>query len=265
MATSITEGTSSEVWIKELDGPKTKLTFGTVPQYRPAWMPGGEKVSFLTEETKPFSLVDKRADGNGATERLVLADRNIAHGFVSPDGKWAIYRTSSFAAGHGDILARRIGDSVSIPLLATPADERNPALSPDSKWLAYISNESGKWQVYVRPFPNVSEGTWAVSNDVGLSPIWSRSGRELFYVNGASQLVAAAVVSQPSFSTRTQKVLFTLPQGVRTLPSSQLFDVAPGDQRFLMIRTDATRDRRDRLILVTNFIEELKSKVGGGK
>lgn len=260
IAVSIGEGAHDDVWIKQVDGGKTKLTFGDVRQYRARWWPDGKKVIFISEEKSRFGLVSKRADGIGATENVASLDRNVAEGFISPDGKWVVMRTSSAAAGHGDILAQRIGDSVAIPLVATQVDERHPAISPDGKWLAYRSEETGKNEIYVRPFPNVNDGKWLVSLDGGGDPVWSHNGHELFYINNAGELLSATVATQPVFSVRERKKLFTLPAGVRPSASSARFDVAPGDQKFLMMQNVADASTHEQLVLVTNLLEELKRK-----
>ena len=211
-----------------------------------------------------FSQINKRVLQPGDIFRLQTeSDANI-----SPDGKWVVMRTSSTAGGHGDILARRLGDSVAIPLVATKdVEERHPALSPDGKWLAYRSLETGKEEVYVRPFPNVNDGKWLVSLDGGGDPVWSHSGRELFYINTADELWSATIATEPAFSVRERKKLFTLPAGVRASASSARFDVAPGDQRFLMIQTiaDGGAAGRHKVVLVTNLLEELKRKAGEKK
>ena len=267
---SLGENGADEVWIKQIGGGQTKLTFGAVRQYRPRWLPDGKSVSFLTEEKAPYGLVTKRADGIGDAVPLAALDRNLADGFVSPDGKWVILRTSSATPGQGDILARRIGDSVAVPLVAAKdASEREPALSPDGKWLAYASNENnGRYDVYVRPFPNVNDGKWLVSLNGGTDPAWSHSGRELFYISSASELMTAAITVQPAFSVRERTKLFTMPTDMRTSASATRFEVAPGDQRFLMVKNAADTSRRatgDRLILMTNILDELKRKAGAKK
>jgi serine/threonine-protein kinase len=269
IAVSLGTNGSEEIWIKQVEGGKTKLTFGNVRLYRPRWLPDGKRVSFLSEETQPFSLFTKRADGIGESVPLAALDRNLADGFVSPNGQWVILRTSSAAAGQGDILGRRIGDSVVVPLVATKdVAEREPALSPDGKWLAYISNETGHYEVYVRPFPNVNDGKWLVSLDGGSDPVWSHSGRELFYITSAEELTAATIATQPAFSVRERTKLFGLPADVRRSASAARFNVAPGDQRFLMIQNAADASGRTghaRLVLVTNVLEELKQKTGAKK
>ena len=212
----------------------------------------------------PFGVVTKRADGIGETVPLAALDRNLADGFVSPDGKWVILRTSSGTPGLGDILARRIGDSVAVPLVAAKdVTERAPALSPDGRWLAYASNETGRAEVYVRPFPNVNDGKWLVSLAGGNDPVWSHSGRELFYITSANEFTAATITTEPVFAVRERTKLFVVLANVRGSASAARFNVAPGDQRFLMIQNAADtsgRAGRGRLIFVTNLLEELKKK-----
>jgi serine/threonine-protein kinase len=226
-------------------------------------------VSFLSEDVRPFSLAIKRADGVGAIQRVAPLADNLAEGFFSADGQWVIMRTTSTTAGRGDIFARRLGDSVTIPLVATKGiEERHPALSPDGKWLAYRSTEAGPGEVYVRPFPNVNDGKWLVSLDGGGDPVWSHSGRELFYVTRSDELWSATVATSPAFSVRERKKLFALPAGVRPSASSARFAVAPGDQRFLMIQSvdeSAGANARTKVVLLTNALAELQAKAGAKK
>ena len=105
------------------------------------------------------------------------------------DGKWILARRSFFEAGSGDIYGIRKGDSTLVPLVTGPASEVDPAVSPDGRWLAYASNESGTAQVYVRPFPDAGSARWQVSTAGGVSPVWSHSGKELFYRSTQEQLM----------------------------------------------------------------------------
>jgi len=160
-------------------------------------------------------------------------------------------------------------DSVAQPLLVEEYDEQEPALSPDGRWLAYISNETGAFEVFVRPFPNVNTGKWTVSTDGGTMPVWAHSGRELFFVDGNRGLIAAEFDSEFDVGSSGSPVgeketLFTLPLGYSVSTVNTVFGVAPGDQRFLMARIyrDETQERPDSpFVLVNNFFEELKERV----
>lgn len=123
-------------------------------------------------------------------------------------------------------------------------------------------------QVYVRPFPTVDEGKWQVSTNGGSDPVWSHSGKELFYLNGANEMVSATIPTPPTFAALTQRVLFALPADIRNIPSRPLYDVSPDDRRFIMTRSvvgDGSRPLgqapRQHLIVVSNFFEELRTKV----
>ncbi len=119
--------------------------------------------------------------------------------------------------------------------MSSPAREVTPALSPDGKWLAYASDESGTFEVYVRPFPNVATARWQVSTAGGSAPLWSHSGKELFFRNNKADLVSAEIRTTPTFSVGEQRVLFSLASFTFAGPV-QVYAVAPDDKRFLMMR-----------------------------
>ena len=146
-----------------------------------------------------------------------------------------------------------------VALVATEFAEHSPALSPDGRWLVYVSNRSGRDEVYVRPFPNAGDARWQVSPNGGIEPVWAHSGRELFYRNGANELVAAEVVATPRFTVGTQRVLFSLVDYQTDDPHTP-YAVSSDDQRFMMIRRAGAA--QGELILVLNWFEELKEKVG---
>jgi WD40-like Beta Propeller Repeat len=129
------------------------------------------------------------------------------------------------------------------PLVRTTAIEFNPDISPDGRYIAYQSNESGRDEIYVRPFPRVNDGRWQVSTGGGTRPAWARSGRELFYVDLANTLTAVSVqTSEATFATGTPVKLFETAYA-GSLSSPREYDVAPNGQRFLMLKENAARDR----------------------
>ncbi|MEE8133705.1 MAG: protein kinase, partial [Gemmatimonadales bacterium] len=144
----------THIWIKQLDtGPTTKMTFEGNINARPTWTPDGREILFLSNRGENFDLYRRRADGSTAAELLLDHERPIRSAFYSSNGEWLIYRLSEGPTG-ADIYARRVGDSTEIAVVAGQFDEVAPTLSPDGKWLAYVSNESGTREVYVRPFPS---------------------------------------------------------------------------------------------------------------
>ena len=253
---------SRDIWVKQLDrGPSLKLTFeGTRNEYS-TWTPDGESVTFFSDRNgESFDLWTKRADGSA--QAVLEADREegLAEGLWSPDGEWLVYRTSNFGGTPEDILALRSGqDTEPLQLLVTELDERTPRLSPDGRWLAYASNETGSFEIYVVPFPSAGDAKWVVSTSGGQEPVWSHSGRELFYRNGQGEMISVQVETEPTFSTGQPEVLFPATE-FRADATHTQYDVTLDDERFLMIRSVGEADAT-KLILVLNFLEELKARV----
>jgi len=164
--------------------------------------------------------------------------------------------------GEGDLHARRTGTDSSIVLVATPAYETSPALSPDGRWLAYVSNESGQAEVYVRPFPNSGDGRWQISAQGGMEPVWARSGRELFYrtTGTPAQQMVMEITPGPTFVPGVRKTLFPLPRYLMGSSHPQ-YAITPDDRRFVMVRFTGP-DRTDRLVVVEGFFEELRARAG---
>ena len=151
-------------------------------------------------------------------------------------------------------------DSVAVPVEVTEFQERSVSLSRDGRWLAYVSNNTGRNEVYVRPFPDWGSGLVQVSNDGGDDPVWAHNGRELFYRNGANELVAVQVSADPTFVAGQQEVLFPM-DGYLIGSGHAMYDVSLDDRRFVMLRTDV--DAGDtQLILVENWFEELRQRMG---
>ncbi len=212
VAVDLLRGAKSDIWVKRLNGgPFSRITFGDTSFVRPTWMPGGADVMFLADRGDGGGVPTvKRADGIGPSTRLLSPKVAMGQALMSADGKWLIGRRVIGEAGNGDIYAGHAGDTLLAPIIATPAREVSPALSPDGKWIAYASDESGVFETYVRPFPNVSSARWQVSTAGGTNPIWSHSGRELFFRNNNGDLVAAAITTVPTFTVGQQRTLFSL-------------------------------------------------------
>lgn len=255
------EGGTVDVWVKQLDtGPLARLTFEGNRNSRPFWLPDGRSIGFSSTRRGLLELWRKRGDGSGAAEVLLEHDQQVQEGSITRDGNWLVYRLGS-AAGNRDIYATRLdADSVEVPLATTGFGERAAVVSPDGRWFAYVSDESGRDEVYVRPFPNAEDGRWQVSTAGGIEPMWAHSGRELFYRNGANELVLVDVTIEPTFGVVRQQVLFSV-AGFEFDFQHRLYDLTPDDQRFVMLRTTESQDSVQ-LIWVQDFFDELKAKVG---
>jgi len=250
----------SDIWIKRLDrGPSVKLTLEEKTDHYSAWTPDGKSVTFTSNATGSLDIWTKRADGSRQAVLQLHEKRGAFSPRWSPDGKWLVFRTNRYQAGASDILGIRPGiDTVAVPLVATRFTENAPAISPDGRWLAYSSNESGPIEVYVVPFPNTADTRWAVSTGGGTEPLWSHSGKELFYRDVAGNLVAVEVQSSPRFSLGRSTVLFPA-RGYLSFERGAQYAVASDDRRFLMIR-QVPGSVPDELVVVDNWFEELKPK-----
>jgi serine/threonine-protein kinase len=256
----------THVFVKRLpDGPASRLTFDGATNIRPTWSPDGRHLLWVTNRSNKMEVWRKRADGSQGAELLVSVERSVFEGMISPDGEWIVYRTDDVAAGSGDILARPIsGDSSDVELIATAFEETSPALSPDSRWMAYSSNESGRKEIYVRPFPNVNDGRWQVSVNGGTEPLWAHSGRELFYWSRSGEMVAAQIETEPTFRVGTRQVLFRDSTFVYAKNDDHRnYSVSLDDRRFILSRPVEVAEitSEGELILIENWLEELKERV----
>ena len=149
------------------------------------------------------------------------------------------------------------GERASIPLLDTEFSERNAALSPDGRWLAYASDESGQFEIYVRPIPDVDAGKWQGSSDGGRWPLWSPDGRELFYL-GPQAMMVVAIQTGPTITLGRREPLFdTVPYYTGNI--SRRVAISPDGQRFLMLKEGAAP--LPGIVVVQNWFEELKRLV----
>jgi Tol biopolymer transport system component/tRNA A-37 threonylcarbamoyl transferase component Bud32 len=270
LAIGLNTSSGDDIWIKQLPtGPLSRLTLDSIAENRPRWTPDGQSVTYLINATTLHVLRERRADGTGAdATRLDLQTTGIPEGSWSPDGKWLVLRTGGVQGQRGarDILGIRPGlDSAPVPLVADPRyDEAAPMLSPDGKWLAYESDETGKTEVYVRPFPNTEGGKWQVSVTGGQAPLWARSGKEIFFVDGARNMVAAPVLPGAAFQLGERRTLFRLGDDLFLTAQEHYtpFDITPDDKRFIMAREVRTAtEAAPTFLLVENWFTELKSRM----
>ena len=204
LAIGLNTNAGDDIWVKQLPaGPISRVTFDSAPEQRPRWSPDGKFVTYV--RVADTALRQRRVDGTGAEETLLTASAAIIEGFWSHDGTWVVARKGGAegAVGGRDIIGMRPGvDTTPVPLVASPSfDEAAPALSPDGKWLAYESDETGRIEVYIRPFPSTEGGKWQVSTNGGQAPLWAHSSKEIFFVDGERNMVATSVGRAHRFSS----------------------------------------------------------------
>ena len=243
-------GTGSSIWVYENGHGLDRLTFGEIDT-NPVWSPNSQQIAFFSDG----GLYRKAANGTGEAE-LILEDTVALPYSWSTDDELIV--TFQGEDTGWDVGVVRIGQSDDIEsLLDTRFDEQSPALSPDGRWLAYVSNESGREEVLVRPYPDVESDRGKVSPTGGVSPIWNGASSELYYRQGFT-IMSVSFESLESFGTA---------EVVQTGGSDQNFqrryDVDPTGERFLMITYGAApgQNQSQSVVVVENWVEEVKARV----
>jgi len=283
VALIVGERENTSIWIWDLVRKTlTRLTFNDGISSNPIWTPDGKRIVYGRQvQTLNIGLYRKAADGTGKEEPLVSGEGRpgMLPWSWSGDGKILVGTAWSAVLGSSSTPFQRRGqDIVTLPiegdgkvksLLQESYSESQPEVSADGRWMAYTSNESGKNEIYVRPFPNVDGGRWQVSTSGGDRPLWSSDGRELFYQNGDA-VMAVPVKAEPTFNPGTPKILFrgTFASGN---PRGNSWDISSDGKRFLMMKaapqTTETAPAAPafelprRINIVLNWTEELKQRV----
>lgn len=251
-----------DIWVYDLEGGNfTQLTSGADSDVYPLWTPDGKRVTFSSNKTGPWNVSWKAADGSGAEERITTSPHTQFPMSWSPDGKvLTVYQVDPATAGDVWLLSRE-GEPEYWPLLKTPAIEGVARFSPDGHWISYASNESGRFEVYVLPYPGPGQKV-QISTEGGTGPMWGRNGQELFFWQG-DKMMAVDATTEPAFGTSKPRVLF---EGVYDFAPGQInYDVAPDGQRFVMIKDPTPALVEKQLRTVPNWFEELKRRVPPGK
>ena len=256
VAVNIDDSAGRNIWVYDIDGetPLTRLTFDGAYAW-PVWKPDGVHVSYGSNQPDTgWDIHWTRADGSGTDEVLWATASLQLPSSWAPDGQTLAFRQIDPSSGL-DIWLFTLDGNTSRPWLQTAAMESYPAISPNGQWVAYVSNESGPREVYVRPLSG--SGQYLVSTDGGVEPVWSRDGRELFYWNG-DQLYVVGIGSGETFQRDTPVPLFERAHRAGTF--SQGYDVAPDGQRFLIV-TPEEQTVVSQLDLVQNWFTELERLV----
>jgi serine/threonine-protein kinase len=257
-----------DIWVWELaTGIRTRVTTDPIADQYPVWTPDGDRVLFSSGRTGVAvpNIFWRAADGTGAIERLTQSASGQNPTGIARDGTVVFDETG---AGRFDIFTLTSKDRRVQPLVASAFIERNADISPNGRWLAYESNESGQLEIHVRPFPDVDRSRFTVSTAGGTRPLWARNGEELFYIAPDGALMAVGVEPGPTWKTGQPVKLFDWP-----IPPtiSRSYDVSNDGRRFLALRPASVpgpasvdgseADEPSSLVVVQHFDEELKQLV----
>ena len=262
-----------DVWIYEwARDTLTRVTFDAATDEKPVWTPDGQRVVFRSNRDKTFQLYWQRADGTGDVQRLTESPNPQTPTSWHPSGTFLAFSETRPQTGNDLMILPMAGDEASgwkpgtpTVFLGTPFNEFEPMFSPDGRWIAYHSFESGRFEVYVRPFPGPGNG-WLVSTDGGTFPSWSRTRHEIFYASPDNRLmVASYTVEGDSFKADKPRVWserrFMLRPGFRS------FDLHPDGERVVLAAAPDNESavKQDKLVFIFNFFDELRRLAPVGK
>jgi len=259
----------NDIWVwNVLRQTLTRLTFDADVDLSPVWTPDGRRIVFASTRTGVYNLYAREVDGAASDMRLTSGANTQLPDSVTSDG--------AFVIGHevrpqtrSDLVRfplnprRDAGASAAEGLVETPSEEWNGEVSPDGRFLAYQSEESGQTEVYVRPYPRVADARWQVSSGGGMAPVWTRNGRELIYLDGAHHLTAVAVDTTES-AVRTAMPATLVTTTYATPGPWRGYDVSADGQRFLVMKDGAGRLQDASppgFVVVQNWFEELRRLV----
>jgi Tol biopolymer transport system component len=242
-------------------GTTTKVTTEPASDFAALWMPDGRDLLY-TSERPLFELYRRAADGSRPPALLLGGGHDRVVGSISADSRLAVFVFSA-ATGYELWTVPLQGTPTSTQYLARPGFAlAHPALSPDGRWLAYDSNESGRVEAYVQSFPDPTLAKHQISSGGGSEPIWTQGGREVVFVRGDS--VMAATMDPVSGSTGVPTLLFAGPFHLAAgADEARRYDVSPDGRRFLLLKWPAGEARR-RVLVTAGWWPELRALVAAG-
>jgi Tol biopolymer transport system component len=274
LALEINDGKRRDIWVDEWERDAlTRLTFAGETNGYPVWTPDGQRIVYSSQEKGgPPNLWWIRADGAGNAQRLAESKYFQSARSWSPDGKVLAFRQFNPDTNY-DIMTLSIeGDEKSgwkpgepKPFVNSTFIEGEPAFSSDGRWLAYESNESGSYEVYVRPFPGPS-GKWQISTGGGFYPKWSRNGKELFYRTADSKIMVVTYTTSGDSFRADKSQLWSPGQFTERGLGNYNFDLHPDGKRFAVLKAGTEQTPAvNKVSFIFNFFDELRRKVPPGK
>ena len=226
LALTVGEG-NRDVWLRDIQrGVQTRFTFEVGTVGAPVWSPDSNRLAFSAKRGDKEGIFQKRANGASGEEILLASNQSARANDWSPDGRFMVYSTVDAETGSDLWLLPLSGDAKPIPYLQTKFNENHAQISPDGRFLAYESNESGSTEVYVRTFPDPAGGKWKISTQYGGRPRWSKSGREIYFMGISRQLNIAEVKTGTALEVVKTRMPFILPASTYTVGRNLNFSYA---------------------------------------
>ena len=266
------DGTRVAVSVNELDNNiwvwdssaalLRRITSGSAVDAGPVWTSDGRRIVFMSSRAGPQNLFSLASDGTGTLERMAESPNSQAPTAITRDD--TLVFTEWFPDTGADVMTLRLGGPHQVfPLVRARLNERNGTVSPDARWLAYEADDSGAFDIHVRPYPDVNSGHWQISTSGGTQPVWGPKGQELFYVAPDGALMRVAVAGGAAWAAGAPAKVLENRYVTSTVGLYQRnYDIAPDGQRFLMMKaaSDPT-DAPPQIVVVQHFDEELKRLV----
>jgi serine/threonine-protein kinase len=246
------EGATYDVWVCEIDrGILTRLSFGA-DDSAPLWTPDGKRIVWSSSRGGQKNLFWRNADGTGPEERLTTSDHPQFPQSFSPDGKTLAFMDVDPSTGMDMWVLPLEGDRKPRPILHSPFNEHWTHFSPDGRWIAYVSDESGREEVYVASYPGLG-GRVQISSDGGEDPVWASTGRELVYRLG-NRMMSVAVETAPSLVVGRPALLFDA-------KFERGYDAAPDGKRFVMVKSVEGPAPPQQIDIVLGWVDELRGRL----
>jgi Tol biopolymer transport system component len=272
LAVEINDGKQLAVWVYEWAHDRSfQLTLSPAQNQKPVWTPDGRRIVFWSNRDVQQNLYWQRVDGTGDAQRLTNSQHPQSAASWHPGGTLLAFQETRPQTGADLMIVAIEGDELTgwkagtpTSFLSTAALEREPMFSPDGKWLAYQANDTGTFEIYVRPFPGPG-GKWRISPAGGITPTWSRTRRELLYRSPENQLMVAAYTATGD-SFRAEKPRLWAEGYIGPQTGQRSFDLHPDGERVAVAPELGSFDRpQDRLVFILNFFDELRRMAPAGK
>jgi Tol biopolymer transport system component len=253
-----------DIWLRDLArGSTSRVTSGPMINASPVWSPDGAKLIFRTNRKGLIEFYQKSAFGGGNEEAVLPLEAQLAAGTQSvnlvptdwsPDGRNIVYSVSEVASGYALWLFPLAANAKPLRLLGSSSDNLHANFSPNGRLVAYSSNESGRFQVYVQTFP-LSERKWPVSTNGGYEPRWRGDGGEIYYLSEDRKLMAVSVSAGPKFGVPKALFQTRVPEGVEAFRTHY---VTTRDGRRFLVNTQTGDPAPNPITVVLNWTAEVK-------